>query len=187
MHKLCFLFILLILAGCSTIVTPKQGINTLKVYHQQTSFIYVDAANNEISNALIIASLKLTSSTTSEALGIMLKTSNITPAAIAGKSNAVTAQTIKRAMEDAGSNLPKNGKLIIIGNTLEDFNDTIEYAKQAGLLVDLLSPVTNTIETDTQIIIPKYTNNQTERLNQQMQQQSNQQMNQLLQGSGFKK
>jgi hypothetical protein len=72
-------------------------------------FVYVDAPSNEISSALMVAGLKVSSSTTSDALMPMLLLSNKTPAVVAGKSDMVTAATIRRAIEDAGAALPKNG------------------------------------------------------------------------------
>jgi hypothetical protein len=179
--------LILALSGCAT-VTQDQALKTVKSKYPEVLFVYVDASSNEISNALIVTSLKVTSSTTSDALVQMLRLSNKTPAVVAGKSDMVTAATIRRAIEDAGAALPKNGLLVIVGET-KDFEDTVNFAKSRGLNVDVMppvqkdgsapivsAPVTVTPSTDPSI-----------KLQNQVQKDSNAQMNQLLQGAGVRK
>lgn len=148
-------------------------------------FIYVDASSNEISNALTVTSLKVTSSTTSDALVPMLLVSNKTPAVVAGKSDMVTAATIRRAIEDAGAAIPRNGQLVIVGQP-RDFEGIADYAKSRGLMVDVMPPMKNDansrIVNEPIAIAPS--KDPTTKLQEQIQMDNNNQMNQLLRGAG---
>ena len=102
--------------------------------------VYVDAPNDAIASALMAAHLKIASSTTSDVMVKMLMMSNKMPGVVAGKSDMVTAATIRRAIEDAGPSLPANGQLVIVGEP-KDFEETANFAKSRGLNVDVMSPV----------------------------------------------
>ena len=185
--NMCWLALVLILSGCAT-VTQDQALKTVKSKYPEVLFIYVDAPSNEISSALMAASLKISSSTTSDALVQMLRLSNKTAATVAGKSDIVTAATIRRAIEDAGPTLPKNGQLVIVG-AAKDFEDTVNFAKNRGLNIDVMSPVQKDgsapIFVESVTIAPS--TDQSTKLQNQVQKDSNAQMNQLLQGAGGRK
>ncbi len=144
-------------------------------------FIYVDASSNEISNALIVTSLKVTSSTSSDALVPMLLLSHKTPAVVAGKSDMVTAATIRRAIEDAGATLPENGQLVIVGEA-KSFEDIANFARSRGLIADVMLPVQKDgsapIVEEPVTVAPS--KEQSIKLQEQIQKDSNTQMNQLL-------
>jgi hypothetical protein len=182
-----WLALVLILSGCAT-VTQDQALKTVKSKYPEVLFIYVDAPSNEISSALMAASLKISSSTTSDALVQMLRLSNKTAATVAGKSDIVTAATIRRAIEDAGPTLPKNGQLVIVGEA-KNFEDTVNFAKNRGLNIDVMSPVQKDgsapIFVESVTIAPS--TDQSTKLQNQVQKDSNAQMNQLLQGAGGRK
>jgi hypothetical protein len=178
--------LILALSGCAT-VTQDQALKTVKSKYPEGVFIYVDASSNELSNALIVTSLKLTSSTTSDALVPMLLLSNKTLAVVAGKSDMVTAATIRRAIEDAGPSLPANGQLVIVGEP-KDFEEMANFARSRGLNVDVMPPVQKDgsppIVNEPVTIAPSA--DPTMRLQDQVQKDSNAQMNQLLRGSARK-
>lgn len=183
-----WLALILLLTGCAT-VSQDQALKTVVSKYPDVLFVYVDAPNDAIASALMAAHLKMTSSTTSDVMVKMLLLSNSKrPGVVAGKSDMVTAATIRRAIEDTGAALPKDGLLVIVGEP-DKFADTANFARDRGLTVDVLSPVEKdgspTIIAEPAYIVPP--TDQANKLQQQMQQQSNQQMNQLLQGSGFKK
>ncbi len=177
------LALVLTLSGCAT-VTQDQALKTVKSKYPEVLFIYVDAPSNEISSALKVAGLKVSSSTTSDALTPMLLLSNKTPAVVAGKSNMVTAATIRRAIEDAGAALPKNGQLIIVGET-KTFEDIANFARSRGLNVDVMPPVQMDggapVVNEPVTIAPS--KEQSIKLLEQVQRDSNNQMNQLLRSS----
>ena len=103
---------------------------------------------------------------------------------MAGKSDIVTAATIRRAIEDAGSALPKNGLLVIVGEP-KDFEETVNFARGHGLSVDVTSPAqkdeTRSIVDEPVTIAPS--KDLTTKLQEQVQKDSNAQMNQLLRSS----
>lgn len=175
-----WLVLVFVLSSCAT-VTQDQALKTVKAKYPEGLFIYVDASSNEISNALIVTSLKVTSSTTSDALVPMLLLSHKTPAVVAGKSDMVTAATIRRAIEDAGSALPTNGQLVIVGEP-KVFEDIANFGKIRGLMVDVMSPVlkdgSRPIVNEPVTIAPS--KEQSIKLQEQVQKDSNTQMNQLL-------
>lgn len=177
------LALVLTLSGCAT-VTQDQALKTVKSKYPEVLFIYVDAPSNEISSALMVAGLKVSSSTTSDALTPMLLLSNKTPAVVAGKSNMVTAATIRRAIEDAGAALPKNGQLIIVGET-KTFEDIANFARSRGLNVVVMPPVQMDggapVVNEPVTIAPS--KEQSIKLLEQVQRDSNNQMNQLLRSS----
>jgi hypothetical protein len=182
-----WLVLVLILSGCAT-VTQDQALKTVKSKYPEVLFIYVDAPSNEIASALMAASLKISSSTTSDALVQMLRLSNKTAATVAGKSDMVTAATIRRAIEDAGPTLPKNGQLVIVGEA-KDFEDAVNFAKSRGLNVDVMPPVQKDgsppIVSEPVAVTPS--TDPSIKLQNQVQKDSNVQMNQLLQGVGGRK
>ena len=96
----------------------------------------------------------------------------------------VTAATIRRAIEDAGSALPKNGLLVIVGEP-KDFEETANFARSRGLNVDVMSPVQKDgsppIVNEPVTIAPS--KEQSIKLQEQVQKDSNAQMNQLLRSS----
>lgn len=175
--------LLLALAGCAT-VTQDQAMKTVKSKYPNVLFVYVDGTSNEISNALMVASLKVASSTTSDVMVKMLMVSHKTPAVVAGKSDMVTAATIRRAIDDAGTALPQNGQLVIVGEP-KDFEETANFARSRGLNVDVMSPVQKDgsppIVNEPVAIAPS--KEQSIKLQEQVQQDNNKQMNQLLRSS----
>ena len=177
---MCWFALILMLSGCAT-VTQDQAIRTVNSKYPNAVFVYVDAASNEISNALVVASLKVSSSTTSDAMVKMLVVSHKTPAVVAGKSDMVTAATIRRAVEVAGSSLPANGQLVIVGEP-KDFEDVANFVRSRGLNVDVMSPVKKDgsppIVNESVTIAPS--KEQAIKLQEQVQMDSNSQMNQLL-------
>jgi hypothetical protein len=184
-HFLC-VALLLALVGCAT-VTQDQALKTVKSKYPEVLFVYVDAPNDAIASALMAAHLKIASSTTSDVMVKMLMLSNKMPGVVAGKSDMVTAATIRRAIEDAGTALPMNGQLVIVGE-LKDFEDVANFAKSRGLNVDVMLPVQKDgsppIVNETVTIAPSA--DPTMRLQDQVQKDSNAQMNQLLR-SGTRK
>ena len=178
--------LLLALVGCAT-VTQDQALKTVKSKYPEVLFVYVDAPNDAIASALMAAHLKIASSTTSDVMVKMLLMSNKMPGVVAGKSDMVTAATIRRAIEDAGAALPLNGKLVIVGDP-QDFEDVANFAKSRGLNVDVMSPVQKdgspSIVNEPVMIAPSA--DPMMRLQDQVQKDSNAQMNQLLR-SGVRK
>ncbi len=178
-----WLVLVLALSACAT-VTQDQALKTVKSKYPNALFVYVDAPNDAISSGLMAAHLKVSSSTTSDVMVKMLLLSHKMPGVVAGKSNMVTAETIRRAIEDAGSALPKNGLLVIVGEP-KDFEETANFARSRGLNVDVMSPVQkdgsppNVNEPVT--IAPS--KEQSIKLQEQVQKDSNAQMNQLLRSS----
>lgn len=176
----------LTLAGCAT-VTQDQAVKTVQSKYPNALFVYVEAPNDAISSGLMAAHLKVASSTTSDVMVKMLLLSHKMPGVVAGKSDVVTAATIRRAIDDAGAALPKNGLLVIVGE-LKDFEDTVSFAKSRGLNVDVMSPVQRdgspSIVNEPLTVAPA--KGQSIKLQEQVQRVSNSQMNQLLQGGGRK-
>ncbi len=180
------LALILVLSGCAT-VSQDQALKTVKSKYPEFLFVYVDAPNDEISRALTVGLLKVSSSTTSDVMVKMLLLSHKMPGVVAGNSTMVTAATIRRAIEDAGVALPKNGGLVIVGEVI-DFEDTVNFAKSRGLNVDVMPPVQKDegapIFTEPVTVTPS--KEQSIKLQEQIQKDSNVQMNQLLR-SGVRK
>jgi hypothetical protein len=178
-----WLVLILVLCGCAT-VSQDQALKTVKSKYPEVLFVYVDAPNDEISSAVTVGLLKVSSSTTSDVMVKMLLLSHKIPGVVAGKSDMVTAATIQRAIEDAGSALPKNGLLVIVGDP-KDFEDTVNFAKSRGLNVDVMLPVQKDegapIFAEPVTIAPS--KEQSIKLQEQVQKDSNAQMNQLLRSS----
>jgi hypothetical protein len=178
--------LILMLSGCAT-VTQDQALKTVRSKYPEVLFVYVDAPNDAIASALMAAHLKIASSTTSDVMVKMLLMSNKTPGVVAGKSDMVIAATIRRAIEDAGTALPVNGQLVIVGE-IKDFEDVTNFAKSRGLNVDVMPPVQKDgsplIVNEPLTIAPSA--DPTMRLQDQVQKDSNAQMNQLLR-SGVRK
>lgn len=134
------LMLILVLSGCAS-VTQDQALKTVKSKYPQALFVYVDAPSDAIANALMATHLKINSTMTSDVMvKMLLLSSNKMPGVVAGKSDMVTAATIRRAIEDAGSALPQNALLVIVGEP-RDFEDTANFAKSRGLNVDVMVPV----------------------------------------------
>ena len=175
--------LILALSGCAT-VTQDQAMKTVKSKYPEVLFVYVDASSNEISNALIVTSLKVASSTTSDVIVKMLLLNHKTPAMVAGKSDMVTSATIRRAIEDAGAALPKNGQLVIVGEA-KSFEEVANFARSRGLIVDVMTPVQKDasapIFNEPVTVAPS--KEQSIKLQKQVQKDSNNQMNQLLQSN----
>mgnify|MGYP000296426774 CR=1 FL=1 len=178
-----WLALVLTLSGCAT-VTQDQVLKTIKSKYPNALFVYVDAPNDAIASALMAAHLKVASSTTSDVMVKMLLLSNKLPGVVAGKSDMVTAATIRRAIEDAGATLPKNGQLVIVGEAKE-FEDIANFAKSRGLIVDVMSPVQkdgNPPIVDKPVTVAP-SKEQSIKLQEQVQRDSNNRMNQLLRSS----
>lgn len=176
----------LALSGCGT-VTEGQALGTIKTRYPEVLFVYVDATNNEISNALMAATLKVTSSPTSDAVAKMLRTSDKTPTAVSGRSSTVTSATIQRAIDTLGPALPRNGQLVIVGDP-KDFTEVVGFARSAGLAVDVMPPISNaTVELSNRSVPAAPSVDLGVKLQGQAQNNSNSQMNQLLQGAGIRK
>lgn len=182
-----WLALVMMLSGCAS-VTQDQAVKTVRSKYPNALFVYVDAPNDAVASALMAAHLKVASSTTSEVMVKMLLLSHKMPGVVAGKSDMVTAATIRRAIEDAGPALPENGLLVIVGES-KDFEDTVNFAKNSGLSVDVMSPVQkdgrSPIVSGRLTVAPS--NDQSIKLQGQVQQNSNAQMNHLLQGVGARK
>lgn len=182
-----WLALVLTLSGCAT-VTKDQALKTVNSKYPNALFVYVDAPNDAISSGLMAAHLRVASSTTSDVMVKMLLLSNKMPGVVAGKSDMVTAATIRRAIEDAGATLPKGGQLVIVGEA-KSFEDTVNFAKSRGLSVDVMSPVEKDgsapIVSDPVTVTPS--TDPATKLQNQVQKDSNAQMNQLLQGAGGRK
>ncbi len=178
--NMCWLALVLTLSGCAT-MTQDQALKTVKSKYSEVLFVYVDAPSNEISSALMVAGLKVSSSTTSDTLMQMLRMSNKTVATVAGKSDMVTAATIRRAIEDAGAAMPENGQLVIVGET-KAFEDIANFARSRGLNVDVMSPLQKdgSAPIVNQPVTVAPSKEHSIRLQEQVQRDSNNQMNQLL-------
>lgn len=185
--KLGMLFLGLLMSACAT-VTQDQALRTVKSKYSNGLFVYVDAPSNAISSGIMAATLKVSSSTTSDALVQALRVSDKTIATVAGKSDVVTAATIRRAIEDAGNVLPKNGRLVIVGEPKE-FEEIANFARSRGLSVDVMPPAQKD-GSSSQIQKPMSIAPSTDpaiRLQNQVQNDSNIQMDKVLQGSGVRK
>jgi hypothetical protein len=177
----------LLFTGCAT-VSQDQALKTVKSKYPNALFVYVDAPNDAIASALMAAHLKVSSSTTSDVMVKMLLLSNSKrPGVVAGKSDMVTVATIRRAIEDTGAALPKDGLLVIVGEPAK-FADTANFARDRGLTVDVLPPVEKDgsppIIDEPLTVAPS--KEQSVNLQEQVQRDSNTQMNQLLR-SGSRK
>ncbi|MEJ7139176.1 hypothetical protein [Amphibiibacter pelophylacis] len=177
--KLIFLSLVLMLSACVT-VTKNQALNTIRGKYSDVLFIYVDAPNDAITSTLMVTHLKLSSSTTSEALTQMLRMSNKVAVAVAGESDRVTAATIRRAIEDAGAGLPKNGQLVIVGQPA-DFEAISLFAVSKGLKVDVIAPENNRADAAPVTIAPS--TSAAQKNQEQVQKSSNTQMNKMLRRS----
>lgn len=182
-----WLALILLLSGCAT-VSQDQALKTVKSKYPEVLFVYIDAPNDAIASALMAAHLKVSSTTTSDVIVKMLLLSNSKrPGVVAGKSDMVTAATIRRAIEDAGAVLPKDGLLVIVGEP-EKFTDTANFARSRGLNVDVMSPIEKDgsppIIDEPVTVAPS--KEQSIKLQEQIQNDSNTQMNQLLR-SGSRK
>jgi hypothetical protein len=119
---------------------------------------------------------------------MLLLSSSTRPSVVAGKSDMVTSATIQRAIEDAGSALPKNGLLVIVGNP-KKFEETVNFAKNRGLNVDVMSPMEKDGSpplSNPPVVVAPSTEPSIKSQNQ-VQKDSNVQINQLLQGSGTRR
>ena len=185
--NMCLWALVLLLSGCAT-VTQDQAVKTVRPKYPNALFVYVDAPNDAIASALMAAHLKVASSTTSDVMVKMLLLSNKMPGVVAGKSDMVTAATIRRAIEDAGSALPKNGQLVIVGEA-KDFEDAVNFAKSRGLNVDVMPPVQKdgSVPIVSEPVTVTPSTDPSIKLQNQVQKDSNAQMNQLLQGLGGRK
>ncbi len=177
----------LLLTGCAT-VSQDQALKTVVSKYPNALFVYVDAPNDAIASALMAAHLKITSSTTSDEIVKMLLLSNSKrPGVVAGKSDMVTAATIRRAIEDVGAFLPKDGLLVIVGEP-DKFAETANFARSRGLNVDVVPPIEKDgsppIINEPLTVAPS--KEQSINLQEQIQRDSNAQMNQLLR-SGVRK
>lgn len=136
-YTLCFALALL-LAACASI-SPEQAIRTAQARYADSNLLYVEASSNELTNALMVAALGTSASTSSTALVALLQRSNQKPVVVAGQSERVTAATIRRAINDAGTSLPGKGKLVIIGDA-NAFTEVVTTAQSRGLAVEVIAP-----------------------------------------------
>lgn len=133
-----YLALALLLTACASI-SPEQAIRTAQARYADSNLLYVDASSNELSNALMVAALGTSASTSSTALEALLQRSNQKPVVVAGQSERVTAATLRRAINDAGTSLPSRGKLVIIGD-ISAFTDVVNTAQNRGLVVEVIAP-----------------------------------------------
>jgi len=180
-----WLALVLTLSGCAT-VTQDQALKTVVSKYPDVLFVFVDAPNDAIASALMAAHLKVSSTTTSYVMVKMLLLINSKrPGVVAGKSDMVTAATIRRAIEDTGAALPKDALLVIVGEP-EKFTDTANFARGRGLMVEIMAPLPNDgsppLIKESVRIAPS--TDPAIGLQNKIQYQSNQQMNQLLQKTG---
>lgn len=168
-----------LLVGCAS-VSEEQGLKAVtKSGYSDVYYVYIDAPNDAISSALMAAHLKISKSTTSELLVQMLRVSDKRPAAVAGRSINVTNATIRRALDDVGLGLPRNGKLLIVGNA-SDHAEVTQFAISRGMTVDVISPVAVTGGLEA---VKVSSVNQATKLQNSVQKNSNAQMNELLKKS----
>ena len=128
----------LLLTACASI-SPEQAIRTAQARYADSNLLYVEASGNELTNALMVAALGTSASTSSTALVTLLQRSNKKPVVVAGQSVRVTAATIRRAINDAGTSLPSRGKLVIIGDA-SAFVEVVTTAQSRGLAVEVIAP-----------------------------------------------
>jgi hypothetical protein len=128
----------LLLTACASI-SPEQAIRTAQARYADSNLLYVEASGNELTNALMVAALGTSASTSSTALVTLLQRSNQKPVVVAGQSVRVTAATIRRAINDAGTSLPSRGKLVIIGDA-NAFVEVVTTAQSRGLTVEVIAP-----------------------------------------------
>ena len=128
----------LLLTACASI-SPEQAIRTAQARYADSNLLYVEASGNELTNALMVAALGTSASTSSTALVTLLQRSNQKPVVVAGQSVRVTAATIRRAINDAGTSLPSRGKLVIIGDA-NAFAEVVTTAQSRGLAVEVIAP-----------------------------------------------
>ena len=128
----------LLLTACASI-SPEQAIRTAQARYADSNLLYVEASGNELTNALMVAALGTSASTSSTALVTLLQRSNQKPVVVAGQSVRVTAATIRRAINDAGTSLPSRGKLVIIGDA-NAFVEVVTTAQSRGLAVEVIAP-----------------------------------------------
>jgi len=136
-YTLCFALALLLTACAS--ISPEQAIRTAQARYADSNLLYVEASSNELTNALMVAALGTSASTSSTALVTLLQRSNQKPVVVAGQSERVTAATIRRAISDAGTSLPSRGKLVIIGDA-NAFAEVVTTAQSRGLAVEVIAP-----------------------------------------------
>lgn len=128
----------LLLTACASI-SPEQAIRTAQARYADSNLLYVEASSNELTNALMVAALGTSASTSSTALVTLLQRSNQKPVVVAGQSESVTAATIRRAINDAGTSLPSRGKLVIVGDA-NVFAEIVTTAQSRGLAVEVIAP-----------------------------------------------
>ncbi|WP_147695849.1 hypothetical protein [Vogesella mureinivorans] len=128
----------LLLTACASI-SPEQAIRTAQARYADSNLLYVEASGNELTNALMVAALGTSASTSSTALVTLLQRSSQKPVVVAGQSERVTAATIRRAINDAGTSLPSRGKLVIIGDA-NAFAEVVTTAQSRGLAVEVIAP-----------------------------------------------
>lgn len=128
----------LLLTACASI-SPEQAIRTAQARYADSNLLYVEASGNELTNALMVAALGTSASTSSTALVTLLQRSNQKPVVVAGQSERVTAATIRRAINDAGTSLPSRGKLVIVGDA-NAFAEIVTTAQSRGLAVEVIAP-----------------------------------------------
>jgi pectin methylesterase-like acyl-CoA thioesterase len=133
-----YLALALLLTACASI-SPEQAIRTAQARYADSNLLYVEASSNELTNALMVAALGTSASTSSTALVTLLQRSNQKPVVVAGQSERVTAATIRRAINDAGTSLPSRGKLVIIGDA-NAFAEVVTTAQSRGLAVEVIAP-----------------------------------------------
>ncbi|MEC5207719.1 pectin methylesterase-like acyl-CoA thioesterase [Vogesella perlucida] len=136
-YTLCFALALLLTACAS--ISPEQAIRTAQARYADSNLLYVEASSNELTNALMVAALGTSASTSSTALVTLLQRSNQKPVVVAGQSERVTAATIRRAISDAGTSLPIRGRLVIIGDA-NAFAEVVTTAQSRGLAVEVIAP-----------------------------------------------
>lgn len=128
----------LLLTACASI-SPEQAIRTAQARYADSNLLYVEASSNELSNTLMVAALSTSASTSSTALVALLRRSSQKPVVVAGQSERVTAATISRAINDAGTSLPSGGRLVIVGDA-KAFADVVSVAQSRGLTVEVIAP-----------------------------------------------
>lgn len=133
-----YLALALLLTACASI-SPEQAVRTAQARYADSNVLYVEASSNELTNALMVAALGTSASTSSTALVTLLQRSNQKPVVVAGQSERVTAATIRRAINDAGTSLPSRGKLVIVGDA-NAFAEIVTTAQSRGLAVEVIAP-----------------------------------------------
>lgn len=142
-NRIILVVFAILLAGCTSVsVSPSAStLDTRYPAEPGTSrtLLFVEGAGDGVSDKGMILALKVTSNGSSDKLARLLRTSDVTPVAVAGSSVDILTATVRRAIKDAGGDIPRNGTLLIYGDA-GDFAEVIRDAAGKGLTMRFLKP-----------------------------------------------